>query len=120
MVGALQIYGLKQCSTCVKARRWLDGHNVAYHFIDYRQEPVDSGLLLQWSGMVGGWERLVNRASMTWRNLPDARKSPASDADWLDLVGEFPTLIKRPVMVRSGKVLTLGFSEKKYDELLGA
>ncbi len=119
MSEAIQLYGLKRCSTCVKAMGWLDEHKVAYHFIDYRDNPIDPGKLSQWSGEAGGWEKLINRASMTWRNLPDARKAPAADKEWLALAAEFPTLIKRPVMVRAGALLGLGFSDKKYSELLG-
>lgn len=119
MTEALELYGLKRCSTCVKAMRWLDEHGAAYTFTDYRDDPVDSKRLLQWSQAMGGWDKLANRASMTWRNLPDERKAPGSDAEWLALVGEFPTLIKRPVMVRAGQVVALGFSEKKYSELVG-
>lgn len=119
MTQALELYGLKRCSTCVKALRWLDEHGAAHTFTDYRDEPVDPARLRQWSQAMGGWDKLVNRASMTWRNLPEARKSPGSDADWLALINEFPTLIKRPVMVRAGEVIALGFSEKKYSELIG-
>ena len=34
------LYGLKQCSTCVKAREWLKAHNVEHDFVDYRDAPV--------------------------------------------------------------------------------
>lgn len=119
MTEALELYGLKRCSTCVKAMRWLDEHGIAYTFTDYRDQPIDPKLLSQWSQALGGWDKLANRASMTWRNLPPERKTPGSDAEWLALASEFPTLIKRPLMVRAGQVAALGFSEKKYSELIG-
>lgn len=113
----LKLYGLKRCSTCVKAMAWLDAHQHAYTFTDYRDEPVVPAELQAWQAQLGGWEKLVNRASMTWRKLPDERKSPATDQAWLALVAEFPTLVKRPVMVR-GEQVSVGFSDKKYAELL--
>lgn len=116
---SLRLYGLKRCSTCVKAMRWLEEHDVAYEFIDYRDHPIEPDTLKQWSAQLGGWEKLVNRASMTWRNLPDERKSPASDAEWKSLIAEFPTLIKRPVTASGADVLGVGFNEKKFTDLVG-
>ena len=118
-MSAITMYGLKRCSTCVKAVKWLQERGVEHEFIDYRDEPVAATQLQRWSQELGAWEKLVNRASMTWRNLPESRKSPTSDQQWQDLVAEFPTLIKRPVLQREGKPVAVGFSEKKYAELLG-
>lgn len=116
-MSTLKLYGLKRCSTCVKALAWLDANQLAYTFTDYRDEPIAAEDLQAWQAQLGGWEKLVNRASMTWRNLPESRKTPADDAQWLALIAEFPTLVKRPVLVNGGEVM-VGFSEKKYAALL--
>ncbi len=113
----LKLYGLKRCSTCVKALAWLDDNKQIYTFTDYREDPIDPHQLLAWQEQLGGWEKLVNRASMTWRNLPEDRKAPENDAAWLTLIAEFPTLIKRPVLLKDETVM-VGFSEKKYAALL--
>jgi len=113
----VQLYGLKQCSTCVKAMAWLKQHGVAFNFVDYRARPVASDMLRAWAEQLGGWEKLVNRASMTWLNLPEERKSPASADEWLALIAEFPALVKRPVTVDGAGRVSVGFSEKKYHEL---
>lgn len=110
------LYGLTKCSTCVKAREWLTEHGVDHEFIDYRDHPVPAATLKAWSGKVGGWEKLVNRASMTWRNLPDDRKTPATDAQWTQLIAEFPALVRRPVTVTPDGEVGVGFSEKRYGE----
>ncbi|MFV9475259.1 Spx/MgsR family RNA polymerase-binding regulatory protein [Advenella sp. RU8] len=110
----ISIYGLKNCSTCTKAIKWLQAHDYEVEFIDYRANPIDADRLLQWASLVGGWEKLINRASMTWRNLPDERKSPASDEQWLAIAAEFPSAIKRPIAVRQDGQVFLGFSEKNY------
>src|SRR3546814_13964475 len=65
----VQLYGLKNCSTCVKAMRWLEQQGVDFSFTDYRDNPVAPQALSAWAQELGGWEKLVNRASMTWRNL---------------------------------------------------
>ena len=116
---AIQLYGLKRCSTCVKAMRWLDENKQAYQFTDYRDEPVAGTLLSDWKEQLGGWEKLVNRSSMTWRNLPEERKSPQTDSEWLELIAEFPTLVKRPVRVEADGRVSVGFSDQKYAELKG-
>jgi len=110
------IYGLTKCSTCVKARGWLDAHKVAHVFIDYRDNPVSAATLSDWAKQLGGWEKLVNRASMTWRNLPESRKSPADEAQWLALIAEYPALVRRPVAVDATGSIGVGFSEKRYQE----
>ena len=110
----LTLFGLNQCSTCVKARRWLDDHNIPFAFIDYRDQPVAPTLLRQWAEQLGGWEKLVNRASMTWRNLDESRKTPASDDEWVQLIGEYPALVRRPVAVSEDGEISVGFSEKRY------
>ena len=113
------LYGLHKCSTCVKAMAWLDEHRKPYTFIDYRDHPIAAPQLLIWSRELGGWEKLVNRASMTWRNLSDDRKAPKSDAQWFALVAEFPALVRRPVMVGVEGMVSVGFSDKKYSQLFG-
>lgn len=118
-MNTIRLYGLKRCSTCVKAMAWLNENGLPYKFTDYRDEPVPADVLHDWQAQLGGWEKLVNRASMTWRNLADERKSPQSDAQWQALIAEFPTLIKRPVRVDVDGAVNVGFSVKKYDELKG-
>lgn len=116
----LTLYGLTKCSTCVKALQWLEARGVDARFVDYRDHPLPPEDLVRWADELGGWEKLVNRASMTWRNLPEARKSPASDSEWLALIAELPALVRRPLAVWPGDAVTVGFTEKKYLERLGA
>jgi Spx/MgsR family transcriptional regulator len=115
-----KIYGLDKCSTCQKARTWLDRHKVAYEFSDYREHRVDALTLKAWAKAVGGWEKLVNRTGMTWRNLPPARKSPASDPEWLLLIKEYPALVRRPVVVQADGSVSLGFTDKLFARLFAA
>jgi len=115
----IQLYGLTRCSTCVKAMKWLEESGQAYEFSDYRDNPIPPDVLVEWKQQLGGWEKLVNRASLTWRNLPESRKSPQDDSQWLTLIEEFPALIKRPVRVEVDGRVSAGFNAKKYDELKG-
>ena len=119
MTDAVTLYGLKRCSTCMKAMAWLDQNGVPYEFIDYRDNPVAPATLADWASKVGGGEKLVNRASTTWRNLPDESKSASTEAEYLALIAHSPTLVKRPVLVSGTTGVSVGFSDKKYTELLG-
>lgn len=110
----VHVYGLEKCSTCCKARQWLDRHKIAHQFIDYREQRVAADTLKCWATQLGGWEKLVNRASMTWRNLPVNRKTPGSDAEWLLLIKEYPALIRRPVLVREDADISVGFTDKQF------
>lgn len=110
----VRVYGLKNCSTCRKALSWLAQHNVAYSFIDYRDTPVDEPTLTLWASAVGGWDKLINRASTSWRNLSADAKLAQTDQQWLALVAQAPTLVRRPVLVLPDAQLCIGFSDKKY------
>lgn len=115
----IRVYGLNNCDTCRKARKWLAAQGHEAEFIDYREHPVGKDMLVDWAVQVGGWEKLINRASTTWRNLPDDRKHPDGEAQWLALATEFPQLVKRPVLVTPDDVVSVGFSEKAWAARLG-
>ncbi len=110
----ITLYGLTQCGTCDKAINWLARNGIAAEFVDYRAKPVPAATLKVWATQLGGWEKLVNRASMTWRNLADTRKSPASDPEWTLLIKEYPALVRRPVAVTDDGAVGVGFSDKQY------
>ena len=111
----VQVFGLEKCSTCDKAREWLKDHKVDFEFTDYRDNPIAPAKLKVWAKQLG-WEKLVNRASYTWRDLPADKKEPPSEVEWLALVKEFPALIKRPVVVQ-GDTVNVGFAAKKFGEM---
>ncbi len=110
------LFGLTKCSTCVKARQWLQERGIKHEFIDYRDHPVEGDTLKSWAAKLGGWEKLVNRASMTWRNLTDEQKAVNNDTEWLRLISQYPALIRRPVLVTEDGDVGVGFSDKRYGE----
>ena len=110
---AITIYGIKNCDTMKKARAWLDGHDVAYAFHDYKAEGIDKAKLEKWSDTVG-WEVLLNKAGTTFRGLSDADKAGIDRKKAIRLMAAQPTLIKRPVLETSGKTL-VGFKPEVYE-----
>ena len=113
------LYGLPTCDTCRKARNWLARFEIAHDFVDYRVQPQTAATLKAWAEQLGGWEKLVNKASTTWRNLLPQRKNPASDPEWQLLLKEYPALIRRPVVVRDGGEVSVGFSDNGFKKLFG-
>jgi len=113
------LYGLDNCDTCRKARKWLDRFGVAHAFVDYRAQPRTPEQLEAWSHALGGWEAMVNKSSTTWRNLPPNRKTPGSDAEWKLLLREHPQLVRRPVVATDDGVVTQGFSDNGFKQRFG-
>lgn len=112
---AITIYGIPNCDTMKKARNWLDAHGVAYSFHDYRASGIERGRLKSWVGKLG-WERLLNKASTTFRELPEKDRAAIDEAKAITLMLAQPTMIKRPVLDKDG-TLTIGFKPEIYAEL---
>lgn len=111
------VYGIKNCDTVKKALRWLDDHGVDYTFHDFKSKGVTASKLKQWMEQQG-WETVVNRKGMTWRQLPDdLKQSVKSNASAVKLLQEKTSAIKRPLIEKGNDVVFLGFDEARYQEL---
>ncbi|WEX77681.1 ArsC family reductase [Sinorhizobium numidicum] len=109
------IYGIKNCDTMKKARGWLDGRGVAYGFHDYKLEGIDRAHLERWCAEFG-WETVLNRSGMTFRNLPEAEKHELTVEKAISLMLGQPSMIKRPVIEADGRLL-VGFKPELYEAL---
>jgi arsenate reductase len=107
-----KIYGIKNCDTMKKAFTWLNDKGVSYDFHDYRAEGIDTALVEQWSKAIG-WEKVLNKASTTFKELPDADKAGLDEEKAIRLMVQAPTMIKRPVLVTGDTVMT-GFKPDLY------
>ena len=113
---SITIYGIKNCDTMKKARAWLDGHGVAYRFHDYKSEGIGRAELTAWAKLVG-WEALLNRAGTTFRKLGEDDKQDLTESKAIALMLAQPSMIKRPVLDRGGRLL-VGFKPEVYAEQL--
>src|SRR5687768_11706232 len=107
-----KIYGIKNCDTMKKARTWLDEHGVPYEFHDYKTSGIDRAHLEAWIKKVG-WEVLLNRAGTTFRKLPESERVDLDEGKAIALMLAQPSMIKRPVLEKGGKVL-VGFKVGEY------
>ncbi len=112
----MKLYGIPNCSTVKKARDWLDANNIAYEFHDFKKKGIDEATINHWLTLYP-WEKLINRAGLTWRGLDDVTKSSIADNVAANALMQAKTsVIKRPILVKDGKILALGFDENAYKE----
>ncbi len=110
----LVVYGIKQCDTCRKALAWLNEKDIEHRFHDLRADGLEAGVLRSWLDSEFA-DRLVNRRSTTWRQLNETQRQ-AEGETLLNLLLQYPTLIKRPVFVK-GQVIAVGFKPKELEGL---
>ena len=113
---SITVYGIPNCDTVKKARVWLAEQQQEFVFHDFKKQGLDQATAAAWLKQIP-WDVLVNRKGTTWRGLPDERKAAVIDAaSALDLVLEFTSVIKRPVLDRDGQ-FSVGFSDAQYRAL---
>lgn len=103
----MKIYGIRNCDTVKKARKWLDQQGLDYQFHDLRKDGLDDALLTRWEQALG-WETLLNRRGTTWRNLPEEVRANIDAQSAHSIMLEHPSIIKRPVVEHEGTV-SVGF-----------
>jgi Spx/MgsR family transcriptional regulator len=103
----LTVYHLKTCDTCRKAIKALKAAGHELTLIDVRADGVSADALDTLIGSVG-FEALLNTRSTTWRGLDDSDKSDVDASKAISLMGQHPTLIKRPV-ITDGDKITVGW-----------
>ena len=117
---AVTLYGIPNCDQVKKARAWLDAHQVAYTFHDFKKHGLARELAARWLAAVDSGI-LINRKGTTWRALDDARKALVDkglgpSTEKIALLLEHPGVIKRPVLDIGGTI-TVGFAAAQYGML---
>ena len=110
------MYGIKNCDTVAKARKWLEDHGQAYAFHDYKTAGVDRARLEGWV-KEHGWETILNRAGTTFRKLDEADKQDLNADKAIALMLAQPSMIKRPVLDLGDRRL-VGFKPDLYGAIL--
>lgn len=114
----ITLYGIKNCDTIKKARRWLEHNNIEYRFHDYRADGIDADLMQKFIAELG-WEALLNTRGTTWRKLDESVRASINNADSAAaLMVEMPAIIKRPLLWAPGKPMLLGFNESSYGKFI--
>jgi len=112
------IYGIANCDTVKKARKWLEKSGIDYTFHDFRKDGLDQKRLNEWYKNTS-WENLLNKRSRTWRELSESDKTDVTQSKASKLILAQPNLIKRPVL-EFNKQVTIGFDENIYKALFSS
>tara|TARA_B100001250_G_C19472716_1_gene645237 strand:+ start:221 stop:583 length:363 start_codon:yes stop_codon:yes gene_type:complete len=116
----LKVYGIKNCNTVKKSLSWLEMKNIPYEFFDVKKPVLNESLLNDWMNNIPSpytWETLINKGGMTWRKLPDTKKAMELDLKKaIKLIIENTSIMKRPVILKNNKILTIGFDESEFNK----
>jgi len=109
-----------KCTTCPKARAWLDERGISYEARDIKLEnPTAEELRTWWKASGYPLKRFFNTSGLQYKALGLKDKLPAmSEEEQLALLATDGMLVKRPILVGDGFVLT-GFKPQEWEEKLG-
>lgn len=111
----ITLYGIKNCDTVKKARKWLDSHGIEYQYHDFREDGLARRQVEGWLEELG-WEAVVNKRSTSWKALDEAQREAMDARSALAAIIEQPTLIKRPLL-DTGHERHTGFSAAGYQKI---
>lgn len=110
------LYGIPNCDTVRKARKFLSENNIQYTFHDFRKDGLTVSTIQHWleSQPI---EALVNKRSTSWKQITNKQQTELMSGKNLEILTELPTLIKRPVL-ETDTQLMLGFNAAEYETLV--
>ena len=110
----LKVYGLQNCDSCRKAKKWLEAEAISFEFHDLRKSPIDAETLRHWLSSIGAGA-LINRRGTTWRTLSDSQMTAHGEA-LVSLIMDHPAIMKRPIFVTEHDI-SVGFNNKQKQTL---
>lgn len=108
----ITMYGIPNCETIKKAKKWLEAEGVEYNFHDYRKQGIDKAMVETFCQQLG-WENVVNKRGTTFRQLSQEQKDNLDQNSAIELLVEQPAMIKRPILV-ANDTYHLGFKADQY------
>lgn len=106
-----------KCSTCKKAKKWLDEHNIIYTDRHIVEDNPSYDELKEWYEKSGlPLKRFFNTSGVMYKDMKLKDKLPAmSEEEQLRLLSTDGMLVKRPIIVDDNKIL-IGFKETEWEE----
>lgn len=105
----LQVYGIPNCGTCKKAFAWLASNEIDYEFINTKEQPPTKAMVRDWVQTLG-FKPLRNTSGQAYRALGSA-KDDWDEATWIEAFAQDAMLLKRPLFVKDGTAVLVGFRE---------
>lgn len=116
----LRVYCYERCSTCRKALKWLENHDLAFESVAIRETPPTEAELDKMLEYYGGEiRRLFNTSSQDYRDagLKDRLDSMSSSAAF-DLLRGNGNLVKRPFVIGPNDIALVGFDPDRWSHVL--
>ncbi|MEA1988916.1 MAG: arsenate reductase [Pseudomonadota bacterium] len=112
----MKMYGIPNCDTVRKARKFLEANGAEYEFHDFKKQGLSIETIQNWLSSQP-IDVIVNKRSTSWKQLTDEQKQQLMDQTDLSPLTEMPTLIKRPVL-ETKSALLFGFKADDYQVLV--
>ena len=107
-----------KCTTCQKARKWLDDHKIEYELRDIKLDNPTLSELTEWQKKSGlPLKKFFNTSGLLYKSLDLKTKLPTmSDEEMLNLLSSDGMLVKRPLLV-VGDLMLVGFKEAEWESI---
>ena len=108
-----------KCTTCQKAKKWLDDNKIEYNLRDIKEDNPSFGELTTWYNISGlPLKKFFNTSGLLYKSMELKDKLPAmSEGEQLKLLATDGMLVKRPLVIDKNFVL-VGFKESEWREKL--
>ena len=106
------LYGIKNCDSVKKSRKWLDKNSIEYVFHDFRIDGIKKTMIKEFIENIE-IKLLINKRSTSWKKLSNKEKLVEKKLNLIELLIKNPTIIKRPIIKSKDKYL-VGFNEEKF------
>ena len=108
-----------KCTTCQKAKRWLDENGFQYEIRDIKEERPSAEELSNWYRTSGlPLKKFFNTSGLLYKSMGLKDKLPGmSEEEMLKLLATDGMLVKRPLLIGDGVILA-GFEEHEWEERL--
>ena len=114
----MKVFGIPNCDTVARARKYLNGRGVSYQFCDLRGEPgIDAETIARAYQVLGA--ATFNTRSPSWRSLDPAQQTALKEGRDFSAAVATPTVLKRPLVFADDQILN-GFNAKVWDPLFTA
>ncbi|MFH4859234.1 ArsC family reductase [Vibrio diabolicus] len=115
---SITMFGIPNCDTIKKAKKWLEAEDIAYNFHDYRKQGVDVAMVSEFCRALG-WEQVLNKRGTTYRQLTQEQKDTLNEENAIALLVENPAMIKRPIL-KVNDQLHIGFKADQYASIFNS
>lgn len=109
------LFGIKNCDTIKKAKKWLEANEIEFNYHDYRSDGIDTAWLEKTESELG-WRSLLNQRGTTFRQLEEQQKADLDAKKAISLMLAAPAMIKRPVLIKDQQYF-LGFKPEQYQQI---